>query len=74
MAKTHRGVRAQFAKMAREMPAVDPGLGRTRARGYEIKEQADYGTGPEAHISVRSAEEAIEHASRFLTVIQELLR
>ena len=47
---------------------------RVLAHGYEIKAQGDYGTGPDAVISVQSAEETIADAMRFLKAIKELLR
>ena len=73
IAKTHRGVRAQFSRLFQEMPNLDPDLRRVLAHGYEIKSRADYGTGPEGVVSVRSAEETIEDATRFVKTIEELL-
>jgi uncharacterized protein (UPF0332 family) len=74
IAKTHRGVRAQFSRITREMPLVTENLARVLAHGYELKSRADYGTGPESIVSANSAEEAIEAATRFVTVIEDLLR
>ena len=45
IAKTHRGVRAQFSRIAMDMDNLDPGLSRVLAHGYEVKSRADYGTG-----------------------------
>jgi uncharacterized protein (UPF0332 family) len=73
IAKTHRGARTQFSKIAREIPYLDPDLNRVLAHGYEIKAQADYGTGPDAVISVQSAEETIADALRFLRAIEMFL-
>jgi uncharacterized protein (UPF0332 family) len=71
--KTHRGVRVQFSRIAREIPVIAQNAG-VLAHGFELKSQADYGTGPEASISVSTAEVAIEEATRFLRVIEELLK
>jgi len=74
IAKTHRGVRTQFSRLAREMPNIDPGLGSVLAHGYAIKSRADYGTGQQGQISMRSADETIEDATRFLRTIEEILK
>jgi uncharacterized protein (UPF0332 family) len=74
IAKTHRGVRAQFSRIAREIPDIDPDMSRVLAHGYEVKSRADYGTGPEGVVSARSAEEAIEDAARFIATIEEVLQ
>jgi uncharacterized protein (UPF0332 family) len=73
IAKTHRGVRVQFSRLSRNMPDMDPDLRRVLAHGYEIKSRADYGTGPEGIVSVRSAEETIEDATAFLKAVEALL-
>jgi len=52
---------------------MDPDLRRVLAHGYEIKSRADYGTGPEGIVSVRSAEETIEDATAFLKAVEALL-
>ena len=45
VAKTHRGLRAQFARFARDEPRIDQVLAEFLGRAYELKSLADYGTG-----------------------------
>jgi uncharacterized protein (UPF0332 family) len=72
-AGTHRGLRAQFAHIARDEPGIDRSLTEFPARAYELKSLADYGTGPESAVSVATAEAAIEAADRFVSCIARLL-
>ena len=63
LAKTHRGVRGQFARLAMD----EPGLAGTSAEvlgcGYEIKSRADYGVGTAAVVSTQTAEATINAAA-----------
>ena len=73
IAKTHRGLRAQFARIAKDEPCIDRTLGDFLGRAYELKSLADYGTGTEASISIATATAAIETATRFVDCISGLL-
>jgi uncharacterized protein (UPF0332 family) len=73
-AKTHRGVRSQFGRLARR----EPGIGREfltfLAEAYEFKTIAGCGIGPAVDaISPDDAASAIKTAGRFIDVIAELL-
>lgn len=73
IAKTHRGLRAQFARLAKDEPRIDHTVAEFLGRGYELKSLADYGTGAEADISVATATAAIATATRFVECIASLL-
>lgn len=73
IAKTHRGLRAQFARIARDEPRIDQPLSEFLGRAYELKSLADYGTGAEANISLATAEAAVETATRFVECIADLI-
>jgi uncharacterized protein (UPF0332 family) len=72
VAKTHRGLRAQFARIAKDEPRIAQSLTEFLGRAYELKSLADYGTGTEATISVTTATAAIETATRFVECIENL--
>ncbi len=71
--KTHRGVRTQFAALARGQAGLDLALRRFLADGYDLKTVADYEVGPDAAVSVADASGAIETSSRFVDFIDKLL-
>jgi uncharacterized protein (UPF0332 family) len=73
LAKTHRGLRTQIARIARVESRIGQALTEFLARAYELKSLADYGTGTEASISVATANAAVETATRFVECIADLL-
>src|SRR5271157_4082876 len=73
IARTHRGLRAQFARIARDEPHIDQSVSEFLGRAYELKSLADYGTGAEAVISVATATAAVETATRFVVCISDLI-
>lgn len=73
IAKTHRGLRAQFARIAKDEPRIDQTLSEFLGRAYELKSLADYGTGTEAKISAVTATAAVAMANRFVDCISGLL-
>jgi uncharacterized protein (UPF0332 family) len=73
IAKTHRGLRAQFALIAKNEPLVERDLSEFLAQAYELKSMADYGTGAEASISVATATAAVATATRFVDCVARLL-
>ncbi len=72
-AKTHRGVRGEFGRLAKDDPRVERAFPTFLARAYRLKEAADYAVGHDARVSVSEAEEAIEIASRFVENVSRLL-
>jgi uncharacterized protein (UPF0332 family) len=72
-AKTHRGVRSEFARLTRNEPRIEKAFLRFLARAYNLKETADYAIGYDARVSIADAEQAIEMASRFLEAMSDLL-
>ena len=73
IARTHRGLRAQFARITKDEPRIDRALSEFLGRAYELKSLADYGTGSEADISITTAKAAIETATRFVDCIAGLI-
>lgn len=73
IARTHRGVRSQFALLTRAETLIDQGLSEFLAQAYELKSLSDYGTGVEASISATTARAAIETATRFVDAIADIL-
>jgi uncharacterized protein (UPF0332 family) len=73
IARTHRGLRSEFARLARSEPRMEPEFVRFLATAYEIKSIADYGAAPEANISLADAQATIETASRLIDRIAGLI-
>jgi uncharacterized protein (UPF0332 family) len=65
-AKTHKGVRAQFARLTRNYPRL--GLERRQflAQAYDIKSIADYGLGPIPTCRSTAPAAAIDAAEQFV--------
>jgi uncharacterized protein (UPF0332 family) len=73
-AKTHRGVRSQFNRLAQREPAIARGFLTFLDEGFEFKTIADYGIGPAIDtISTEDAASAIERAGRLIDINAELL-
>ncbi len=72
-AKTHRGLRAQFAHIARDEPRIGQPLTEFLAQAYELKSISDYGTGPEAIITAVTANAAVDTAERFVACVADFL-
>lgn len=73
IAKTHRGLRTEFARLAQSEPRIDPEFVRFLANAYEIKSVADYGAEPEANVSMEQASLTIETAGRLIDCIAGLI-
>jgi uncharacterized protein (UPF0332 family) len=71
--KTHRGLRAQFARLAKNEPRIDHTLSEFLGQAYELNSLADCGTGTEAKISATTAAAAVAMAGRFVDCIADLL-
>ncbi|MGH7046559.1 MAG: HEPN domain-containing protein [Stellaceae bacterium] len=64
--RTHRGVHAQFSRLAREDPKLGGELPRFLSRAYDFKSVADYEIGPDATVPIGDAISAIESAAGFI--------
>ena len=74
VATTHKGVRSEFARLARRESRIDRELTRFLATAYQLKATADYGIGPTAApITADEAAAAIATASRFIDIITQVL-
>jgi uncharacterized protein (UPF0332 family) len=74
VATTHRGVRSEFARLARREPRIDRELTRFLGTAYQLKSTADYGIGPSAApISADQAAAVIATAAGFIETITQLL-
>jgi uncharacterized protein (UPF0332 family) len=74
VAKTHRGVRSSFARLAASDPRLDRTLTQFLARPYQRKEVVDYGVGPyQASVTEAEAQEMIDTAAGFTDRIAEIL-
>ncbi|HZU91596.1 MAG TPA: HEPN domain-containing protein [Stellaceae bacterium] len=73
VAKTHRGVRSQFARLTRNEPRIDAELRGFLVEGYNLKSIADYEVGPDAVVPLDEAAAAIEIAACFVDRIAELM-
>lgn len=74
VAKTHSGVRSEFARLSREDAAIPRELTTFLAHGYELKSTADYGVDSDADVSSEEAESAIASADQFVHAITEILK
>ncbi len=72
-AKTHSGLRAEFARLAKDEPRIARELVTFLAKAYELKSVADYGMNSTAKILNQDATAAIETAARFLDCIECLI-
>ena len=73
IAKTHSGVRSEFARLAKEAPALDKRFSTFLAHAYTLKEVADYETGPGSDIPLERAAAALETSTRFVDGIAGVL-
>ena len=73
-AKTHRGLRSEFGRLARNDPDIDQKFLTFLAEAYEYKSIADYGVAATSPpITAENARSAIDTASRFVDCIAGLL-
>ena len=73
IAKSHSGLRAAFARLAKDDPRIDRTFTRFLARAYKSKEITDYGIGPQAVVTAAEAQEMMDLATRFVDRIAEIL-
>jgi uncharacterized protein (UPF0332 family) len=72
VAKTHRGVHAEFNRLAKGEMRIDRGLQRFLQQAYNLKAVADYEMGADSVVPLERAAAAIENAARFVESIAEL--
>jgi uncharacterized protein (UPF0332 family) len=65
--KSHKGVHAEFFRLAKGDTRADDELRRFLSQSYEFKSVADYWTGPDAVTSAEDAVAAVEMAKRFVS-------
>jgi len=74
VAKTHRGMRSEFARLAKAEPRIGRDLIAFLGTAYQFKTRADYAVGSgAAPISPAEATAAIAAATRFIDTIAQLL-
>ena len=71
--KTHRGVHAQFSRLAKDIPRLGVELSRFLSQAYDFKAVADYEIGPDATLPLAEAISATEAAENFVARISKLL-
>lgn len=74
IAKTHRGVHAEFARLSRPEMGLGDNLHTFLQRAYNLKAVADYETGPDSELSPERAATAVEDADTFLLTVATGLR
>jgi uncharacterized protein (UPF0332 family) len=73
IAKTHSGVRSEFARLAKDTPDIDKTFPTFLAQAYLYKEIGDYGVGHGADVTMAEANDAIATAGRFIDCMSDLL-
>ncbi|HEX4181523.1 MAG TPA: HEPN domain-containing protein [Caulobacteraceae bacterium] len=73
IAKTHSGVRSEFARLAKDELGLDRTLTTFLAEAYKYKEISDYGVGPEATVEMGAAKGVIEGGQRFMDIVAAIL-
>ncbi len=73
VAKTHAGVRSEFARFARNEPELERSLATFLGQAYNLKTIADYAVGADVGVSASEANDAISGAARFVQDIERVL-
>ena len=71
--KTHSGARSEFARLVRDDARVDQELRAFLGYAYQLKEIADYESGPGSKVSANAAYAALKTARRFVECVTGLL-
>jgi uncharacterized protein (UPF0332 family) len=72
-AKTHTGVRSEFARLAKGDARLDRGLSAFLARAYTLKTFADYAIGDQIGITLAEAGIAVNQAHAFVDGVSKVL-
>lgn len=73
VAKTHSGVRSEFARLAKQSPQIDKAFAAFLAEAYKFKEISDYSVDQNQSVTTAEAVRAIANAERFVAAISALL-
>jgi uncharacterized protein (UPF0332 family) len=73
VAKTHSGVRTEFARLLKDTPGGERAMLTFLAQGYKYKEIGDYAVGRGATVTDKEAGDAIDSAASFLERVTTLL-
>jgi uncharacterized protein (UPF0332 family) len=73
-AKTHKGVHAELHRLTKDDPTLDSDLRVFLSRNYDLKNIADYETGPDAAVAPERAQRAVREAKRFVAHFGTVLR
>jgi uncharacterized protein (UPF0332 family) len=73
IAKTHSGVRSEFARLAKDTPSIDKTFPTFLAQAHLYKEISDYGIGDGANVTMAEANDAITTAGRLIDCVTTLL-
>jgi len=73
VAKSHQGVHAEFARLAKDEPAIGIDVRRFLSQAYNLKAVADYEMGPDSVVPLERARAAAETAEMFVGTIAALL-
>jgi uncharacterized protein (UPF0332 family) len=74
IAKTHSGVRTEFARLVKDTAGGERVLLRFLAQAYKYKEIGDYGVGHGAIVTEEEAKDAIRAAADFIDRVTALLK
>jgi uncharacterized protein (UPF0332 family) len=69
VAKTHSGVRSEFARLSKDTPRIGKALVAFLAEANKFKELSDYSVDEGANVTAEEATGAITNAERFLEVV-----
>ena len=73
IAKTHSGVRSEFARIGQPDPRLDQTYFKFIADSYRFKEISDYSVDPHATVTKAECARLIEGAEHFLNTIVKIL-
>ena len=73
IAKTHSGVRSEFARLAKEGGDLDRAHVALLGEAYKYKEIGDYGIGPDAVVELSDAQALVSKAQAMIAAVAEVL-
>jgi uncharacterized protein (UPF0332 family) len=73
-AKTHTGLRTEFARLAKDDARLGRSLSAFLARAYTLKTVADYAIGDDVGITLEEASKAIMEAVAFVEGVSKVLQ
>jgi uncharacterized protein (UPF0332 family) len=73
VAKTHSGVRSEFARLTKDSPEFGKALAAFLGEAYKFKEMSDYSVDQNQSVTIDEAARAIANAERFVASIVALL-